>query len=396
MFEPFSTLLLKCFTPRTWMSRIMLTWGIITMCVGATKNFGGLFACRLLLGLAEAGFGPGVMFHLSFWYPTDQLPFRIAIMSALTVFSASLSGLLGYGVSFMNGQAGLAGWRWLFIFSGAPAILCGLYTMIKLPNYPETATFLTPAERMAIQNRLPKSQPSSTDKTWSCREVKSLFKDYSTYTFLLIWTCHAVGAFGVVTVLPTVIYELGLSSTAVSQLMTMPPAVIGAGCLMLIAWQVQRRNIKSWLAAAILESLSGACNIVLIIVEQPLVRYVFIVLSLIFAIGVLPILWPERIKATSGTTSAGLAIGLTGALASLRGIVGPYIWMQRFGPSYRTSFSVSLALIGLALVGIATTRVLVNRKTREIEKSGIVTSNSESSQDSIPKAPFARLEKLRY
>jgi hypothetical protein len=178
--------------------------------------------------------------------------------------------------------------------------------------------------------------------------------------------------------------------------MTMPPAVIGAGCLMLIAWQVQRRNIKSWLAAAILESLSGACNIVLIIVEQPLVRYVFIVLSLIFAIGVLPILWPERIKATSGTTSAGLAIGLTGALASLRGIVGPYIWMQRFGPSYRTSFSVSLALIGLALVGIATTRVLVNRKTREIEKNGIVTSNSESSQDSIPKAPFARLEKLRY
>lgn len=75
--EPASTLALKHFTPRAWMSRIMVTWGIISMCQGATKSYAGILACRFFLGLAEAGFYPGVLYHLSFWYEPDKLPMRI-------------------------------------------------------------------------------------------------------------------------------------------------------------------------------------------------------------------------------------------------------------------------------------------------------------------------------
>jgi MFS family permease len=113
VFEPVTTLALKYFTPNVWMSRIMFTWGIISMCQAATQNYAGILACRFLLGLAEAGYFPGVLYHLSFWYPTHHLTWRIAFMYSWGTFSGTISGLLAYAVSFMNGVTGLSGWRWV-------------------------------------------------------------------------------------------------------------------------------------------------------------------------------------------------------------------------------------------------------------------------------------------
>ena len=109
--------------------------GIISMCQGATQNYAGILACRFFLGAAEAGFYPGVLYHLSFWYPTDKLPLRIGFFYACGMFSGTISGLLAYAISFMNGLGGLAGWRWLFILEGIPAILCAVYTWFFLPNF---------------------------------------------------------------------------------------------------------------------------------------------------------------------------------------------------------------------------------------------------------------------
>jgi hypothetical protein len=111
--EPLATLALKRFNPNVWMSRIMITWGVISMCQAATHNYAGILACRFFLGAAEAGFFPSVIFHLSFWYPVDHLPLRIAFFYACGMFSGTISGLLAFGISYMNGIAGLSGWRWV-------------------------------------------------------------------------------------------------------------------------------------------------------------------------------------------------------------------------------------------------------------------------------------------
>lgn len=115
--EPLATLALKRFSPSVWMSRIMITWGIISMCQAATKNSAGILTCRFFLGAAEAGYYPGVLYHLSFWYPADRLPMRIAFLYACGMFSGTISGLLAYAISFMNGVAGLSGWRWVSPFT---------------------------------------------------------------------------------------------------------------------------------------------------------------------------------------------------------------------------------------------------------------------------------------
>ena len=100
----------------------------------------------------------------------------------------------------------------MFIIEGIPIILCGVYTFFRLPNYPdEKSTFVTPEEKQTILESLPKTQPNGHAKTWNSEQVKALFKDPTFPAFSLIWICHAIGGWGITTVLPTVIYELGLT-----------------------------------------------------------------------------------------------------------------------------------------------------------------------------------------
>lgn len=102
-----------------------------------------------------------------------------------------------------------------------PAIFCAVITFFYLPNYPETVTFLDETERQAILDDLPKQAPSMQEKTFSWEQTKSLFKDPTFVPFLMIWITHGIGGWGISFVLPTVIYELGISNTAISQVMTM-------------------------------------------------------------------------------------------------------------------------------------------------------------------------------
>ena len=120
-------------------------------------------------------------------------------------------------------------YSWVFILEGIPIILCGVYTFFMLPNYPdEKAKFVSTEEKQIIVDSLPKTQPKGHAKTWNSDQVKTLFKDPTFPTFSLIWVFHAIGGWGIGTVLPTVIYELGLTDTAIAQLMTMVSSLIKA------------------------------------------------------------------------------------------------------------------------------------------------------------------------
>lgn len=370
VLQPFSTMLLKKIGPRWWMSGMMLAWGAVAMCTGATKSYAGLLVCRFCLGLAEAGFLPGVLYHLAFWYPTDRLPLRIAAFYAFAYLSGTLSGVLAFTISHLNGRAGLPGWRWLFIIEGMPAVLCAFVTFFLLPSYPADAKFLTETERKAVLSQIPNIQPKATDKTFNWKQVKSLFKDTTTYTFYFTWLLHVIGAKGVHCMLPTIIYELGMTNTATSQLMTIPPSLLGAVGLMLIAWLIRNQKLRPWVGAIVLEGFSCSCYVVLIAVRSPLVKYIFMMLTATASIGTMPILWPERIRATNGTTSAGLGIGLTASAAQVGGLAAAQVYQKQFGPDYTTSFGCSIALLAAVMLLISVTWVIVSRRDRRAGVEG--------------------------
>lgn len=201
--------------------------------------------------MAEAGFFPSVLYHYAFCYKPVELPQRIAIFYSVGQLSSALSGLLAYLISFMvselgvlttfsntsmalvdhnnwkvlansdtykDGLGGLSGWRWLFLLEGLPAIVLS-FAALWLPDYPETAKMLNDEDRAFLKDRLSSSAPRGSAKHWDSEGLKALIRDPTFYTFSIYWICHGIGGFGVNYALPTVIYQLGFTTTANSQLM---------------------------------------------------------------------------------------------------------------------------------------------------------------------------------
>lgn len=198
-----------------------------------------MMVARFAIGLAEAGFYPSVLYHMAFWYKPTEMPWRIALFYSVGQLSSALSGLLAFAISFvsvwqvdwfkhmiltklkMNGLCGFSGWRWLFLLEGLPAIILAFVALFGLPDYPETARMLTEEERVAVIRRLTSIKVSGQAKSWSWRDLAALFRDPTVYTFAAYWTAHGIGGFGINYALPTVIYDLGFTTTALSQLMNM-------------------------------------------------------------------------------------------------------------------------------------------------------------------------------
>jgi hypothetical protein len=218
-FEPSNTLLLKSFRPSRWMFFLILAWGICACCVAAVQDFKGMMVVRFSIGMAEAGFFPAVLYHMSFFYKPSEMPWRIALFYSVGQISSALSGLLAFAIGFMDGLGHLAGWRWLFLLEGLPAIILSVVALFGLPDYPDTARFLSEEERAFILQRLSSSAPSGNKGHWDFDGLKILFSDPTLYTFATYWIAHGIGGFGVGYALPTVIYQLGFTTTSLSQLM---------------------------------------------------------------------------------------------------------------------------------------------------------------------------------
>nr|POE63338.1 putative transporter [Quercus suber] len=292
-FEPASVLLIKKFSPRVWMARIMITWGIISACQASCSNFAGLLTCRILLGLAEAGFMPGVLYHLSFWYPADRLTMRVSVLAACAMFSGTFSGSLAYGISFLNDIGGMAGWRWIFLIEGLPAVALGIVTFLGLPNYPQTANFLNQEEKELIIRNLPTTQPTTESEAWDWQEVKSLvLKDVTFWSFQALWVAHSTGAIGISLALPTITYALELQNSSVSQLLTMPPYALGCGLTLCIGAAIHVTGWRPWAIALVLDTMILVAYVLLLTVDNRVARYCFVVIALASAMAVLPMLWP--------------------------------------------------------------------------------------------------------
>lgn len=384
--EPLFTLFLKKFSPRAWMSRIMLTWGTISMLQLTATSFQGLVAARFFLGLAESSFYTSVLYHFSFWIKPTDLPSRLGFFYSCGMLSGAVSGILAYGISHMDGKGGLFGYQWVFIFEGIPTVLLGLgYVLFFLPNYIETSNFLTTDEKTVLAARLPKSAPKSADKTFSWHDIKALLKQPTFYTYTFVWLFQGLGGWGISYVLPTIIYELGFTDTAKTQLMAMPPSITGFVLLNVVANLIQRKILRPFPVAFTLLFLQLVCYIVLLTSRNSLSKYFMLIFATAISNSLYPILWPDRIRVAKGASAGtGLAIGFTNAVTTTSGIVGGFIYQSKFGPLYRVSFSISIAFCTISFINIGLTWWLVKREgLLDTEGAYVETTDSESTKSSI-------------
>jgi MFS family permease len=115
LFEVPCNIILKRTTPKIWLPTLMLLWGIVATLLGVAQNYGGFLAARFFLGVTESGLFPGVVFYLSMWYRRTESHYRVALFFSAASLAGAFGGILAYGIGFMKGVGGYAGWRWIFI-----------------------------------------------------------------------------------------------------------------------------------------------------------------------------------------------------------------------------------------------------------------------------------------
>jgi MFS family permease len=184
LFEVPSNLVLKLFTPRRWIAFITTSWGIIATLTGLVHNYPSLIACRLLLGVVEAGLFPGLNVYLTFFYTKHELALRVGYLFVSAAIAGGLGGLLAFGIGQMDGVAGMHGWRWIMIIEGLPSIVLGILTFFLLPNDAGSAYFLSENERkmMVARHKVEYGNTTSAQE-FSRRDMMKAFKDWKVWLF---------------------------------------------------------------------------------------------------------------------------------------------------------------------------------------------------------------------
>ncbi|PVI07003.1 MFS general substrate transporter, partial [Periconia macrospinosa] len=355
LFEVPSNLLLKKVAPSTWLSSIMVLWGISTVGMGLVNNFQGLVAMRVLLGLFEAGLSPGCLYLISMYYKRYELQWRYTLFFASTIIAGGFSGLLAFGIANMDGYAGYRAWRWIFIIEGLLTFVIGIIAFFWVPDWPETAKFLTDAERNLLVTRLSTDAGSATMSRLDSRAARRIFRDPKIYLGALMY-------FGIVNTgyagsffIPTIIQELGYKASA-AQVRTIPIFVVATVTALTASWLSDRLKHRFWLC--IFGLVVSSIGYILLLAQAHLsagVKYfaLFLVMPGGFITQPITLVWISN--QVSGHYKRSVTSAIQVGFGSIGGIVASNIFLPRESPGYKTGYGVSLGMLwicGIACVSL--------------------------------------------
>ena len=355
-FEVPSNALLYRVGARRWLARIMITWGITTAATALVVGPKSFYIARFLLGVAEAGFTPGAMYFFTAWFPVH---YRSRLMSwyHMSVPVASLvSGPVSSLIMQMNGFLGLAGWKWLFIAEGVPAVVIGFALYYVLTERPEEAKWLTPEERdVVIRTLAVEKRERAVKKLWAA------MADSRVLVLAGIMLCFTIGSYAVAIWLPLILKGYNLSNFAVGMVAAIPYLF---GCMGTLIWanRVDRsgRRIRNLAAAC----LVGAVGL-LVSVRFPTLAVSMVGLS-IALIGITSargIFWsiPPRFLTGLGAAS-GLAF--INSIGTMGGFFGPVImgWLKTTTGSFTMGLAVMGGLMAVATLLTLSMRLLVKQE----------------------------------
>jgi ACS family tartrate transporter-like MFS transporter len=318
-----SNLLLVRFGARRWLARIMFTWGLLSIGMLFVKTPHQFYVMRFLLGIAEAGFFPGVIYYLSRWFPLAQRARAVSRFYISLPLSSTVGGILAAGLLRLGGQAGLAGWQWLFLIEGLPAVALSILFLLCLPDGPENAAWLNSEERDSVRAAVGKDDlAAGTGHKGS--EVAHALRQVRVWVLGLFLMCLYIGNYGYVFSAPLTIQRVtGFSATGVGFVVALL-GVLGAFAMLLNSAHSDRKGerylhlalpcalVAAGFAAA---GLSHRAAIVL-----PAFACVMMGVSAISA----PV-WSIPSEFLAGR-SAAAGFAAVNMIAILGGFVGPY-WM---------------------------------------------------------------------
>ena len=240
LFEVPSNVILLRVGARIWICRIMLTWGAVSMAMALVQGPYSFYALRFLLGLAEAGFAPGMLLYLTFWFPpalrARYMAYYLCAIPLAGVVGAPLSGLI---LEMTPGVAGLAGWQWLFLIEGVPAIVLGFVVLWYLPNGPSDSKWLTAEEKNIIAARLSREDHSLSHSMW-----RGMF-DLRVLALCLVYFGIVAALYGLAIWLPQIVASMGFSITWNSFVVS-GISIVAVIAMALVGWSSERFDEYVW------------------------------------------------------------------------------------------------------------------------------------------------------
>ncbi|KIW11869.1 hypothetical protein PV08_09142 [Exophiala spinifera] len=340
-----SNLVLKKMRPSVFQARIMVSWGIVLCCHAAVQNGAGLYTVRAFLGLAEAGMWPAAILQLCYWYRPDEIAPRVVLVTLLGNFATIISGILAFAFNGVYAR-GLSGWKWLVLTEGMFTVLLGIVVYFLLPDFPNTAPWLSDKEKAFLQARLPRAAPRAIEENFNWNEFITTLKDKRIWMFLFVWGFYTVGTTGLGFYQPTVVANLGFTGIAKSQLLNIPSAVLSTALSLFFGFVSSTGRIPQPLIPLSYSIVLLALYGVLYAFPSTGGVYTATILAGAISTSWYTMIWPWRVQTTSGATGSAFALAFANSYGQIGGAVGAHLFNSRFAPRYTTSFGIAMGFIG--------------------------------------------------
>jgi len=344
LFEIPSNLLLHKFGARVWIARILITWGIVAMLTGFVHSVHQLYLVRFLLGLAEAGYSPGIILYLTYWFPQRERARAIALfltgLPITSILGAPISGLILDHVHWF----GISSWRWLLVLEGIPAVICGVLTYFALPSRPSEAKFLTDEEKRWITQELDQEEQQIRLKQ-KISPLAALMSRRVWHLASIGFTLN-IGMYSVSFWMPQLVKSLSsLYSNTTIGLLVMIPYLVGLLAMVLVSVSSDRKMERKF-HVVVPAMVAGIALVLLGGTHSAFPSIFFLSFASIGIYSVYGPYWSIPSEFLTGFAAAS-GIALIHSVANLGGFVGPYaigIVSQKTG-----SLLGGLSLTGVSL-----------------------------------------------
>jgi len=352
--------------PSYYMSSCMALWAVVSALTALSKDFTGLLLTRFFLGIVEAPYYPGALYILGIFYTRKEIATRISILHTGNILATAFAGLIAAGIFEMDGAAGLAGWKWLFIIQGAVTFVVAVASGFILPDDPLQTRWLNAEERQLANGRIVADTVGAATKTSAFEGLKQAAKDPKLWLFAFMQHMH-LAANGFKNFFPTAVKTLGFSTT-ITLVLTCPPYLIAGMISIFWSWSSGKYNERTWhitiaKATAIFGFILGCVTL------NTGARYFAMVVFAIgtYAVNSIILGW---VSGTCGQTKEKKAssLAIVNTIANASFIWTPYLWPSSDEPRYVIAMSSSAAFSFACASGAWVMRFWLQRLNSKIRQ----------------------------
>ena len=359
IFEVPSNIAMHRFGARKWIARIMITWGVISAAMIFVKSPTTFYILRFFLGVAEAGFFPGIILYLTYWYPSSRRGKITAMFMTGIPISGVVGGpLSGWILNQFNGVYGMPGWQWLFLLEAIPSFLAGFVVLVYLDDKISAAKWLTVEQRSLLEKSL-----ANEAGNIEVHSVWGPFRNKRVWVLSLCYFGIIMGLYGISFWLPTLFKAAGVADAFTVGLLTMIPYGAAAIAMVMLGRSSDRMKERRWHVA--MPALLGAAGLVAstFVPHNAALAVLFLTLATIGIMGALCQFWAIPPSFLGGAAAAA-GIALINSVGNLAGFVSPYLvgWIKDLTHSTDVGlYCVAASLVVAAAIVLTMPKGVVNR-----------------------------------